>query len=108
MFSFCCQGNGYLWKGFHPVSMQEAMYRGLGSRPQDLSGIMKVVCLAGEYLERACQNKYYSKAQNLTMALTSAYDRALSQYDVLVMPTLPYKATKLPAANASLMGKLDL
>ena len=34
--------------------------------------------------------------------LRAAYDAALADYDVLVMPTLPYTARELPPADASL------
>jgi amidase len=42
--------------------------------------------------------RYYAKAQNLGRKLASAYDGALDSVDLLVMPTLPMKATPLPAA----------
>jgi amidase len=45
--------------------------------------------------------RYYAKAQNLARVLRAAYDQALGDVDLLLMPTLPLKATKLPAANAS-------
>jgi amidase len=32
--------------------------------------------------------------------LAKAYDDALSRYDLLLLPTLPMKATPLPPANA--------
>jgi amidase len=43
---------------------------------------------------------YYAKAQNLVRRLRAAYDAALATYDLLLMPTLPMVATKLPADNA--------
>ena len=36
------------------------------------------------------------KLKNLSRTLRSAYDAVLEQNDLLVMPTLPIKATKLP------------
>jgi amidase len=38
---------------------------------------------------------------NITRRLTAGYDAALAQYDLLLMPTTPIKATKLPAPDAS-------
>jgi amidase len=35
------------------------------------------------------------------MKLRAAYDAALQEVDLLVMPTLPLKATRIPAADAS-------
>jgi amidase len=43
---------------------------------------------------------YYAKAMNLRRELRAAYDAALARYDLLLMPTLPLKATKFPAKNA--------
>ncbi|MEH2533358.1 Asp-tRNA(Asn)/Glu-tRNA(Gln) amidotransferase A subunit family amidase [Bradyrhizobium sp. AZCC 1614] len=47
------------------------------------------------------QGRYYAKAQNLARVLRAAYDEALSGVDLLLMPTLPLKATLLPAPDAS-------
>ena len=40
------------------------------------------------------------KKPNLARKLTAAYNDALSRYDVLLMPTTPIKATRLPEPNA--------
>ena len=37
---------------------------------------------------------------NLTRRLTAAYDAALAEYDLLLMPTTPMKATELPPPDA--------
>ncbi|XP_046329795.1 amidase-like isoform X2 [Haliotis rufescens] len=94
-------GTGFFWKGFYPISMQEAAYRGFAARPHDMSVVMKTVSLISEYINRNYQNKFYAKGQNLNMMLTSEYDRVLEKYDVIVMPTLPYKASKLPGKDAT-------
>jgi amidase len=45
---------------------------------------------------------YYSaKAQNLVRVLRAAYDAALAEFDILVMPTTAMKALKIPAPDAS-------
>ena len=38
---------------------------------------------------------------NINRRLTAAYDAVLAGYDLLLMPTLPIKATPLPEAGAS-------
>jgi amidase len=45
-------------------------------------------------------SRYYGKAMNITRRLTAAYDQVLATYDLLLMPTLPLKATPLPAPDA--------
>ena len=54
----------------------------------------------GEYFIHHYRGHYYSKAQNLSHKLRAAYDTALSQYDLLLMSTLPMKATPLPKPGA--------
>ena len=48
------------------------------------------------------QGRYYSKAQNISRLLVQAYDEALQQADVLVMPTTPMVATELPPPGAGI------
>nr|MDQ6899396.1 amidase family protein [Candidatus Dormibacteraeota bacterium] len=55
----------------------------------------------GQYMQDNYHGRYYAKAQNLARDLGAAYDQALSELDLLVMPTLPLKATKIPAQDAS-------
>jgi amidase len=45
-------------------------------------------------------------ARNLALELTAAYDAALAEADVLIMPTLPIVASTIPAAGASREEKL--
>ena len=40
-------------------------------------------------------------ATNISRRVTAAYDAVLAEYDLLLMPTTPMKATPLPAADAS-------
>ncbi|CAH1781248.1 unnamed protein product [Owenia fusiformis] len=91
-------------KGFYPNSMLEHFKKHVKARPYDLPPTYQSVCLWGEHLKRNYQSKHYGKAQNLNIALTAAYDKALETYDVIVMPTLPCKAPKLPSAGASIKG----
>jgi amidase len=43
----------------------------------------------------------YARSQNLARTLAAAYDRALSEVDVLVAPTIPFTAPRHPAPDAS-------
>ncbi|KJF24797.1 amidase [Rhodococcus sp. AD45-ID] len=65
----------------------------------DLSETVKLVALTGHHGVTALAGATYGKARNLVPHARAAYDAALEQYDVLVMPTLPYVASELPAAN---------
>ena len=61
-------------------------------RAAEFSKTVKLVALAGRHGYEAGHGSYYGMARNLTFDLRKAYDDALSAYDVLVMPTLPFTA----------------
>jgi amidase len=94
--------------GYYPLSMQEAFARGFGTRINDVSPTVKMVLMLGEYMHRNYHARYHSKAQNLRVLLRQAYDAALAEVDVLAMPTIPFTATKIPAADAPLGISIDL
>lgn len=93
---------GTNWKGHYSTSLLDAYARGRTTRADDLSETVKLTMLAGQYLRESYHGRYYAIAQNLGRKLAAAYDEALSQVDLLVMPTLPMKATPLPGADASI------
>ena len=97
------QGNGMgtNWKGHYTTSMLDALGRGMQTRVNDLSETVKVTMLVGQYMHERYHGRYYAKAQNLSRSLCAAYDAALEECDLLVMPTLPMKATEIPPANVS-------
>ncbi|MGP4021391.1 amidase [Saccharopolyspora sp. 5N708] len=94
-------GNGFgmNWRGQYVTSLLEAM-RGWQDRAEEFSESLKVSMLAGNLFRRRYGGATYAKAQNLARTLTAAYDAALVDFDVLVMPTLPMKATPLPPEDA--------
>ncbi len=92
---------GTNWKGHYSVSLLDTYARGRLTRADDLSETVKLVILMGQYMQDHYHGRYYARAQNLARTLTKAYDDALQSVDLLVMPTLPLKATKIPAADAS-------
>ncbi len=94
-------GAGSNWQGFYPTAMMEAYARGWRSRPDDLPDTVKLVLFVGEYMQRFYHGRYYAKAQNLRRLLRKAYDDALVQYDILVMPTTPMKSQPLPKDGCS-------
>jgi amidase len=94
-------GFGYSWDGHYVTSLRDAYARGWRSRPNDMSETVKMVMLLGEYMHRCYHGRYYAKAQNLRRALRAAYDAVLADHDLLVMPTIPFRATPIPAADCS-------
>jgi amidase len=76
-------------------------HRNWRTRANELSETTKAFTLLGTYIRRHYGSRYYGKAMNIVRRLTAAYDAALTQYDLLLMPTTPIKATRLPAADAT-------
>jgi amidase len=96
------------WKGHYSTSLLDAYARGRLTRADDLSDTVKLVVLAGQYMQDNYHGRYYAKAQNIGRTLTAAYDEALRDLDVLLMPTLPMKATRLPGPDASREERVQL
>jgi amidase len=69
-------------------------------QPNELSETTKLFTLLGTYIRQQYGSRYYGKAMNVTRLLRAAYDAALDQFDLLVMPTTPNKATELPPPDA--------
>jgi amidase len=92
---------GTNWKGHYTTSLLDFYGRSRRARANDLSETVKLVILLGQYMQDNYHGRYYAKAQNLARVLRGAYDAALGNVDLLLMPTLPLKATLLPAPNAS-------
>ncbi len=70
-------------------------------RADELSESAKLFTLVGTYVRNRHGLRYYGKAMNLMRRLRSAYDAVLEEYDLLLMPTVPLKATKLPGVDAT-------
>ncbi len=96
------EGNsmGTNWKGEYNVGLLDAFARGRLTRADDLSETVKLVTLLGQYLQDRYHGRYYAKSRNLARSLEAAYDAALVDCDLLVMPTLPMKATPIPPGDA--------
>jgi amidase len=94
-------GLGSNWKGFYTTSLLDNYAQGLRTRANDLSETVKLVMLLGEYLHRNYGGRHYAKGQNLVHTLRQAYDDALVDVDVLVMPTLPLRPTPIPPPDVS-------
>lgn len=71
-------------------------------RGAELSKTVKLVGLSGRHTYELGGGRYYAMARNLALDLRAAYDDALSRYDVLVLPTLPFVAQPLVPLDAPL------
>jgi amidase len=92
-------GYGFNWKGLYVTSLLD-FHAGWRNRADELSDSLKLTMLLGYHMIRNYRGHYYAKAQNLARQLGAAYDRVLADYDLLLMPTLPIKASRIPEDNA--------
>ena len=102
---FLQTGYGYNHLGHYSTSLITALHKGCKARPDDIPSNVKAFAIFGAYLQENYGNYFYGKAQNLVPVLTAAYDKALSNYDVLIMPTVPHTATKIPPQDIKIKGK---
>jgi amidase len=93
-------GYGFSRPDLYVTSLMD-FHRGWRQRADELSETTKLFTLLGTYIRKRHGSRYYGKAMNITRQLIAAYDQVLSEYDLLMMPTLPLKSTPLPAPDAS-------
>ncbi|WP_067681804.1 amidase [Nocardia miyunensis] len=95
-------GNAYglNWKGAYDPQQMAFYGRQWRRDPSAFPETVKLVAIGGTYALREGFGAGYAKARNLEGVLAAAYDCVLDSYDVLVMPTLPITASKIPPADA--------
>ncbi|MBQ76807.1 MAG: Asp-tRNA(Asn)/Glu-tRNA(Gln) amidotransferase GatCAB subunit A [Gammaproteobacteria bacterium] len=81
-------------------------HRGWRARINEFSDNAKLFALSGSYVTRRYGMYHYGKSVNISRRLRAAYDAVLDEYDLLLMPTLPIKATPLPGPDASREEKI--
>ncbi len=96
------KGNGFgtNWRGLYVTSLLDA-HAGWRARADELADTLKITMMLGHYFTKYHRGHYYAKAQNLSRRLRAAYDAALERCDLLLMPTLPLKATPIPRPDAA-------
>jgi amidase len=93
-------GYGLSRSDLYSTSLMD-FHRGWRHQADSLSETTKLFLMLGTYINNRFGPRYYGKAVNISRRLTAAYDKALESYDLLLMPTTPMKATKLPEPTAS-------
>jgi amidase len=91
------EGNGYgfNWDGTYDPELMAYYGRQRREVADDWSPTVTAVALTGRWSMQTQYARHYAMARNLVPELRRAYDEALAQFDVLVMPTLPITATTL-------------
>ena len=99
-------GFGFNWKGLYVTSLIDA-HSAWRQRADEFSDTLKTTILFGQYALNKYRGHYYAKSQNLGRVLRAAYDAVLKDYDLLLMPTLPLKATPIPKPDAPRMEIIE-
>ena len=96
------QGDGYgaSRRDLYVTSLMDKLH-GWELRADQLSETTKLLTVLGVHMKKHYGTRFYGKAINIARRITAAYDAALAQYDVLLMPTLPMKATPIPPPDAT-------
>jgi amidase len=94
-------GNGYGLgvEGPYDPELMAHFARQRAVKADQLASIIKATALCGHYGLNTLGGTSYAKARNLMPHVRAAYDAALAQYDVLVMPTVPGTADTLPMGS---------
>jgi amidase len=99
-------GMGSNYEGLYIGSLMHAVSETFENTAQ-LADTVKVSLIAGMYAAQTYRGRYYAKAQNLRRRLRAEYDKILKDFDVLLMPTTPMKATKPPPIEAHLGSLIE-
>ncbi len=97
--------HGFSWRGLYMTGMIDH-HAGWRERADELPDTVKVTMLLGEYFTSRYRGRYYAKCQNLARRLRADYDAALQMFDLLLMPTVPIRASKLPAPGCTMSDSL--
>jgi amidase len=101
MTMFNGDGYGASRNDLYPVSMMD-FHRGWRRTADDMPPTAKFVLLLGQHVLDTYGTRYYGKAMNVVRRLRAAYDAALMDVDLLLMPTTPVTAKAFPEADCSM------
>ena len=93
-------GYGHSRQDLYVTSLMDFHHR-WRDRADQMSETTKLLTMLGTYIRKQYGLRYYGKGVNLSRKLAAAYDKVLGEVDLLLMPTLPLKATPLPGPDAS-------
>jgi len=99
---------GMNWKGHYQIDLAEFYVKHRQERAALFPPEMKVGLLMERMLDRTGDGLYYGRAQNAALTVRAAYDHALEQVDVLVMPTVAARPPKLPPVNVDFATSMKL
>ncbi|NHN41850.1 amidase [Halorubellus sp. JP-L1] len=98
-------GVGHFVAGHYDTAFQQAFATARRGRGDEFPATYKFLLVMGEYLMEEYYGYYHAISRNLTRKLSRQYDDALSDVDVLALPTSPITAFE---ADRDIEGPKDL
>jgi amidase len=99
---------GINWKGHYQIELAEFYVKHRQERAALFPPEVKLWLVMERMLDRTGDGLYYARAQNAALTVRAAYDHALEQVDVLVMPTVAARPPKLPPTNVDFATSMKL
>jgi amidase len=93
-------GAGIGHEGLYVTSLLDHAM-GWRKRADEFADTLKIASIFSRYTMDRYGGHFYAKAQNLRRRVRAGYDAVLANYDLLLMPTVPMKATPIPGKDAT-------
>jgi len=93
-------GAGIGHEGLYVTSLMERAM-GWRERADEFADTLKIASIFSRYTLDRYGGRFYAKAQNLRRRVRAGYDAVLAAHDLLLLPTVPMKATPIPGKGAA-------
>jgi amidase len=93
-------GAGIGHEGLYVTSLLERAM-GWRNRADEFADTLKIASIFSRYTLDRYGGRFYAKAQNLRRRVRAGYDAVLATHDLLLLPTVPMKATPIPGEDAT-------
>src|SRR5262245_43490868 len=70
-------------------------------RADEIADTLKIASIFSRHTLDRYGGRFYAKAQNLRRRVRAGYDAVLASHDLLLLPTVPMKATPIPGKDAT-------
>lgn len=94
-------------RGYQDTVTHDFVFNASKSKADELPITMKRVLLGAAFIKEKFGNHFYGTATNVVRSIVAEYDGLFEKFNVLVMPTIKFKAPKLPKAGASVAEILE-
>jgi len=93
-------GAGIGHEGLYVTSLLDHAM-GWRKRADEFADTLKIASIFSKYTLERYGGHFYAKAQNLRRRVRAGYDAVLATHDLLLLPTVPMKATPIPGKGAT-------